>query len=144
MKVSEPIWIGADFASKPDMLAIHIVSGAPKRPEARQPHWISPSMVIRIAAALYTIEENDLLSRRRNPRFEEARALVTWCLRAIPATPMSYPRIGRAMDFRDHSSIMNLHRKAIGLRLDDVFFAQCCLAMQRYFNAIDGGGHERP
>lgn len=98
-----------------------------------KPRWISPSLVIQIAAALYSIEESELLSRRRNPRFEHARALVVWCLRTITAEPMSYPKIGHAMDGRDHSTAINLHVNAIGLRLSDKLFAQCCTALENYF-----------
>lgn len=113
------------------------IEGRPK------PRWISPSLVIRIAAELYGITENDLLSRRRNPRFEEARALVVWCLWTIPAEPMSYVQIGRHMDERDHTSATNLHVKAIALRLCNGFFADCCTAMRRYFIFTNGGAHER-
>lgn len=107
-----------------------------------KPHRISPAVVIRVAAALYSIEENELLSRRRNPSFEEARALVVWCLWTIPAEPMSYKQIGRHMDERDHTTITNLHVKAIALRLCDGFFAQCCKAMRQYFTLTNGGAHE--
>lgn len=110
---------------------------------AQQPGWISPSAVIRIAAALYDIEENELLSRRRNPRFEAARALVAWSLRAIPAQPMSYPAIGRAMDGRDHSTIINLHRNAIRLRLTDLFFGRCCAALRMHFGLTQETSHVR-
>jgi len=113
------------------------IHGRPK------PRWISPSLVIRIAAALYGIEENELLSRRRNPRFEEARALVVWCLWTIPETPMSYVQIGRHMDGRDHTSATNLHVKAIALRVCGGFFADCCTAMRRYLILTNGGVDER-
>lgn len=136
--------IDANLPLVPTMPTIEFLPIRARAEAQAQPRWISPSMVIRIAAVLYGIEENDLLSRRRNVRFEQARALVAWCLRAIPQVPMSYPKIGRAMDGRDHTSIINLHANAIALRLGDLFFAQCCLAMQRYFTAIDGGEHERP
>lgn len=108
-----------------------------------KPRWISPTMVIKVAAALYSIEENELLSRRRNPRFEEARALVVWCLWTIPVKPMSYKQIGRHMDGRDHTTATNLHVKAIALRMCDGFFAQCCIAMRQYFILTNGGEHER-
>ena len=108
-----------------------------------RPRWISPDVVIRVAAALYGIDESELLSRRRNPRFEEARALVVWCLWTIPTEPLSYVRIGRHMDGRDHSTVTNLHDKAIALRLCNGFFADCCTAMRRYFILTNGGAHER-
>lgn len=108
-----------------------------------KPRWISPELTIGIAAALYGIEENELLSRRRNPRFEEARALVVWCLWTIPAEPMSYKQIAHHMDGRDHTTATNLHVKAIALRLCDGFFAQCCTAMRQYFTLTNGGEHER-
>lgn len=108
-----------------------------------RPRWISPDVVINVAAALYSIEVNELLSRRRNTRFEEARALVVWCLWTIPSEPMSYVQIGRHMDGRDHSGVTNLHIKAIALRLCEGFFADCCTAMRRYFILTNGGAHER-
>lgn len=139
----EPVFVGFDIGSGPDKTAFTILPAPPCEGGRTKPRWISPSLVIRIAAALYSIEESELLSRRRNPRFEQARALVVWCLRAITAEPMSYPKIGRHMDGRDHSTAINLHVNAIALRLSDEGFDQHCIAMQRYFILTNGGAHER-
>lgn len=93
----------------------------------------SPFTVVRLVAALYSIEENALLSRRRDPLLFEARALAAWVLRAVPTVPMSYPKIARALNKKDHTAAMHLHLTAIKLRLEDQQFARRCAAISQYF-----------
>lgn len=109
--------------------------GAPELPPRR---IVSPLTAIRLAAALYSVEENGLLSPRRAPVLVKARALVTWVLRTIPSVPMSYPKIGRALGDRHHTTIIDLHLMAIRLRLEDETFARCCTAITNYFELTEG------
>lgn len=105
---------------------------------ARPPRLVvGPFTAIRIVAALYGIEENALLSPRRAPLLVEARALVTWVLRTVPSEPLSYPKIGRALGDRHHTTIINLHLMAIRLRLDDTVFACRCDAIATYFKHME-------
>lgn len=129
MSEPQPALIGYDASSKPDMLALW------SPPE--QPRVLSPFTAIRLAAALYSVEENELVSHRRAERLVDARALVTWMLRTIPSTPMSYPKIGRALGGRDHTTIIELHRRAIRLRLADETFSRCCDALLHYFKQME-------
>lgn len=75
---------------------------------------------------LWDVEQNDMFSHRRAERLVHARALVVWMLRTDPAGAVSYPKIGRALGNRDHTTIINLHRMAIRLRLESAQFAQAC------------------
>lgn len=98
---------------------------------------VGPFTVIRIVAALYAIEETALLSPRRAPLLVEARALVIWVLRTVPTEPTSYPKIGRALGDRHHTTIMHLHLMAIRLRLEDRAFARRCDAIDQYFKLTE-------
>lgn len=53
------------------------------------------------------------------------RTLVVWALRTLGRN-WSYPQIGRKIGGRHHSTIVNLHQKAIALRLKDPGFAAAC------------------
>lgn len=128
MNALQPQWIGADFASAPDMTSFHI--HGPRL-------VVGPFTAIRIVAALYSIEENALLSPRRAPLLVEARALVTWVLRTVPSEPVSYPKIARALNKKDHTSAIHLHLMAIRLRLEDKVFARRCAAIETYFNQME-------
>ena len=117
-------WAGVDFSSRPDSTVISIIG----------PRLIvGPFTVVRVVAALYSIEETALLSPRREQLLVEARALATWVLRNVPSEPMSYPKIGRVLGDRHHSTIINLHLMAIRLRLEDPAFARRCSAIAEYF-----------
>ncbi|WP_225205363.1 helix-turn-helix domain-containing protein [Novosphingobium huizhouense] len=133
MSGAAPVLMGCDFASRPDQTAIHI--------EGDLPSWDFSSVAIRIAAALYSVDVRELLSRRRGAALENARALVAWCHRAIPEKPFSYPEIGRAMDGRDHTTAMALHARAVRLRMSDGFFLSCCSALQRFHARSEGFSH---
>jgi chromosomal replication initiation ATPase DnaA len=106
-----------------------------ERPEPRL--VVGPFTAIRIVAALYSIEENALLSRRRDPLLVEARALVAWVLRTVPTQPMSYPKIARALNKQHHTSAIHLHLMAIKLRLEDEIFARRCTALETYFKQME-------
>lgn len=99
---------------------------------------VSALTAIRLAAVLYGAEENALLSPRREERLVRARALAVWVLRSVPSVPVSYPKIGRALGDRHHTTIINLHVMAIGLRLEDETFARCCTAITEYFKLTEG------
>lgn len=132
----EPLWVGFDLSSAEDFAAYAIV-GDPRV-------IVGPFTVVRIVAALYSIEENALLSHRRAPLLVEARALATWVMRTVPTDPMSYPKIGRALGDRHHTSIINLHLMAIRLRLEDKVFARRCAAIAEYFQHQEGNDGRFP
>ena len=110
------------------------------RPGPAAPRLLSPLTAIRYACVLYSVEENAMLSHRRELRLVKARALVVWALRALPRKAVSYPKIGCALGGRDHSTIINLHRMATRLRLEDAFFARCCQALQVLFEEAHDAG----
>ncbi|MDE2595978.1 MAG: hypothetical protein KGL44_03775 [Sphingomonadales bacterium] len=78
-----------------------------------------------VAARHFDVTEAGLRGPGRTERITRARALVVWALRSL-GNQLSYPAIGRLLGERHHSTIINLHQKAISLRLrDPVFAAQC-------------------
>ncbi len=113
------------------------------RPVADRPVWVSPSRVIAFVCQFYRIEESDFFAHRRADELVSARALVVWLLRTVPAQPMSYPQIGRAIE-RDHTSAMHLHKTVIRLRLQDRAFKRVAAAMQFHFthNLSQQGGQD--
>lgn len=105
----------------------------------QRPFWqrepsagIGAEMALRIAACEFRLNRADLVSRRRSAELVRARAFVTWALRTL-GTPLSYPKIGLALGGRDHSTVIHLHQKAIGLRLTDAGFADCCDRLAKRF-----------
>ncbi len=67
---------------------------------------------------------NELLGHRKQRHLVEARALFVWLVRHFrPST--SYEAIGCWID-RHHSSVMNLHRHAVMLRLTNADFEAVC------------------
>lgn len=59
-------------------------------------------------AADFDISHGELIGDCRSSTFVEARAVVT---RVLHERGWSYPRIGCLLGGRDHSTIINLHRK---------------------------------
>jgi hypothetical protein len=107
-----------------------------------EPHL--PSMAVHRAIWIATMEfgvtRNDILSARRAERLVVARAFVAWACRTL-GRPVSYPQLGRRMG-RDHSSMINLHMKAVWLRLHDADFRQACDRLAYRFYSMEGNRHE--
>ena len=110
-------------------------SPAPFSPKSFCRHGIQRvplSRIVTWAAEAYGIAPMEILSARRQDKLVRARALAVWGMRNLCDRP-SYPRVGRALGGRDHGTVINLHEKAIHLRLCDRFFAQACVDMTREF-----------
>lgn len=73
----------------------------------------------------FGISRDDLVSKRRYDQLVRARAFFVWLLRTL-GQQYSYPQIGAMLGGRDHSTIINLHRKAIVLRLQVPAFNAAC------------------
>ena len=101
---------------------------------------IDPDVVLSIAQTEFGCSRAELLSRRRLNGLVNARAFAVWTLRSLGG-PLSYPRIGRAIGGRDHATIINLHRKAIALRLTDPAFRGACERIRGRFNAMREHSH---
>ena len=134
MMGGQPFWRDIDVPRASALIShaeqLHAVE---LQEQAAQRGWlIAPHMAVRLAATLWNVDELALISHRRAIQLVEARALATWVLRNVPAQPMSYPRIGRALGGRDHATIINLHRMAIRLRLENEMFSKCCRAIAEY------------
>ncbi len=110
------------------MTALGKIVAAPAGP------GLDPAIVVSIAQAEFGVLRSDILSRRRRDDYVEARAFVAWALRSL-GRPMSYPAIGRELAGRDHTTIINLHRKAIALRLTRPAFKGACDRLAFRFNA---------
>lgn len=102
------------------------------RPVADRPVRVSPERVIAFVCQFYRIEETAFFAHRRADELVAARALVVWLLRQVPAQPMNYCQIGRAIE-RDRTSVMNLHKHVIVLRLQDRAFKRVAEAMRFHF-----------
>lgn len=102
------------------------------RPVADRPVWVSPTRVIAFVCRFYRVEETAFFSRRMAEELVSARALVVWLLRQVPAQPMNYCQIGRAIE-RDRTSVMHLHKEVIRLRLQDRAFKRVAEAMRFHF-----------
>lgn len=98
---------------------------------------IDPDVVLSVAQTEFGVSRAELLSPRRSSDLVVARAFAVWMLRSLGG-PMSYPRIGRAIGGRDHATIINLHRKAIALRLTDPAFRGACERIHGRFHAMRG------
>jgi len=104
------------------------------------PSGIGPDLAIAIAAELFGMSRNDILCHRRHAPLVRARAFVVWSLRSL-GKPVSYPQIGRMLGGRDHSTIINLHEKAIYLRLKDAEFARFCFCLTDRFEHMRSQGN---
>jgi hypothetical protein len=90
---------------------------------------IEPVVAIAVACELFQVDYRAVLSHRRDPSLDEARAFIVWMLRSF-GEPHSYPAIGRALD-RDHTTIINSHLMAVRLRLTTPHFARACDTVAR-------------
>lgn len=81
--------------------------------------------VLAAAVAEFGVDRMDLFSCRRESRFIKARAFVVWSLRSL-GEPWSYPQIARLLEKSCHSVAINLHMRALALRLSDAKFDAAC------------------
>ncbi len=92
-----------------------------------------------VAEAVFGTSRAAIMSSSRTARISDARALVVWAVRTIDGR-LSYDAIGRIMGGRHHSSIINLHQKAISLRVRNVQFANACAEVAARAQGM-GGSH---
>lgn len=64
----------------------------------------------------------ELVSPRRQRHLVVARAFVVWAIKSFDNPHLSYPEIGRRIGDRDHSTIINLWRKAQWMLAHDAEF----------------------
>lgn len=78
------------------------------------------------------INEEDLISPRRQPHLVRARALWVWIVKHNGPGWLSYPIIGHWLGGRDHSGIMHLFKEhAEMLHGCDPAFAALCTKFQQ-------------
>lgn len=99
---------------------------------------IPQALAMGMACRLYGITPLELVAHRREPNLIQARALAIWAMRQDGAH--SYPAIGRTLE-RDHSSIINLHRKAERLRQSDPAFRRNCASVIDRHHELKGMDH---
>lgn len=97
-----------------------------------EPVTVLPPLIDRAAAA-YCVRPVDVRSARRNTSAVRARWAVAWA--AFKGTEYSYPRIGRELGGRDHTTIMHGVRQAEALRLSDPVFRALCDALLDHLEA---------
>lgn len=118
-----PFWRDGDQRRSP-LPALHL--------PADRPTWVSPTRVISFVCQFYRIEEAAFFAHRQAHELVAARALVVWLLRTVPAQPMNYCQIGRAIE-RHRTSVMHLHKTVIAMRLQDRAFKRVAEAMRFHF-----------
>ncbi len=99
-------------------------------------------VAIDVACATYGVTRDALMGHSKTRRISNARALVVWALRSL-GDQISYDSIGMVLAGRHHSSMVNLHQKAIAMRLSDSTFAAAChaIAAQLQKGVHDHGSH---
>lgn len=97
-------------------------------------------VILPVAAHLFSVTVVDLISKRRRQRLVWARAFVVWALRSQDR-PLSYPMIGELLGGRDHTSAINLHEKAVWLRLHSAEFAAACAWLSAAFAHLKEAQH---
>lgn len=93
---------------------------------------LNPGSAIAFAADCFGLSIEQLLSDAKQAQLVDARALAVWGLRTAGAG-WSYPMIGRAMGGRDHTTIMNLKRRADRLITQSPRFAGACEDLRAHF-----------
>ncbi len=76
---------------------------------------MSVGQIIANAAKVFKVPSRSIIGRAREPQMVDARFAVIWVARETLG--YSFPRIGNALDGRDHTSIMHGYRVA-GKRRD--------------------------
>ena len=86
------------------------------------------------SASVCRVRPVALKGDRRFKHLVEARAVAVWSICGF-RPDLSYAQIGREMGGRDHSTIINLRRKAGILIPRNPEFALLCLAVRREFES---------
>jgi|GEM_PF-2997554 len=140
--VRAPFWQRDRMARLPqtirrDAVSIEQRSGAWCQTCGKAAHLapIAPDIVLALTARRFGITLDSLLSHRRAEQLVVARAFAVWALRSL-GQATSYPAIGRALGGRDHTTIINLHQKAIWLRLSDTTFRRHSEELAARFYAL--------
>lgn len=95
---------------------------------------VRPGEIIAWVAERTEVAAIDIIGNRRLPEIVAARALCVWTMRGLCDRP-SYPRIGRSLGGRHHSTVLSLHERAIYMRLKDPAFAQACIDITMKFQS---------
>ena len=108
------------------------------------PTRLPPSL--RDAALIYAAHQLDvtheeLLSGEKHNHLVHARALFVWAVKSHRPN-LSYALIGRWLGDRHHSTIMNLHKKAIALRLSDADFNLLCERFALVWKDLTEASHD--
>lgn len=96
---------------------------------------VSIVTVMHRAASIYEVSRAGLIGKRKFAELVRCRALITWALRSL-RPDLSYTQIGQRLG-RDHTTIINLHRKAVSLRVCDAEFDSECAELMGYFQGDD-------
>ena len=102
---------------------------------------IEAEVAIVLAARTFDAAPADMLTRRRSTKLVHARAFAVWMLRSFGRPQRSYPEIGRELGGREHSTIMNLHRMAIRLRMTEPGFGAACTGVAEHYAEMMESGH---
>ena len=97
---------------------------------------VQPESAVYWAMQEWQLDLFDVISARKGRRMLVARAFVVWCMRTlgrIDGEPHSYPAIAKVLGKGCHSSVVQLHMRAIRLRLTDPFFLAACDRMTARF-----------
>lgn len=122
---SEALWV-AFWGTFHEVLAGDALKVAPVcRIKGRRHVRLNPGTALAFAAECYDCQIEDLLGASKVQYLIEARALVVWALRNS-GQAWSYPQIGRVLGGRDHTTAMNLARRATALREQSPQFRGAC------------------
>jgi chromosomal replication initiation ATPase DnaA len=80
--------------------------------------------IIDQACLCWSVDREELLSPTRLATFTPPRAAVALALRNLVPHPVSYPRIAQIMRREDHTTIMNLAKRARELRRKSTGYAK--------------------
>lgn len=100
----------------------------------RPPHLIGihRDVMLGIAARQYGLTVAEMKARRRWIGLIEPRSFYVWAMRSL-GVPRSYGKIGDDLGGFHHASMINLHQKAILLRLTDPDFRNACARLAERF-----------
>lgn len=85
------------------------------------------TMALRRAMQMTGFPLPAIVGSGRTRAIVQVRAAIVWSLRCDP--PLSYPNIGRRLGHRDHTTIINLHRRANEWRAGDPAYRALCDAV---------------
>lgn len=112
---------------EPEPVPIPVQVAAPPEPEI-PPHLEAPEikypsvrLIIELVCAKYAVPKIDLLSQRRHQKLVRPRQIVMYLARH--QTLRTLPEIGKAMNDRDHSTILHGVRKITRIREADPAFS---------------------